>query len=236
MADETSTSSASTRSARSRSTRSRRRTPGIPAPRWRWPRSPTRSGSATCASTRPTRSGPTATASCSPPATPRCCSTRCSSSPSVQAVDPDYEVVGEPAVSLEDIESFRQLDSRAPGPSRVPLDLRGRDDDRAARPGRRDLGRDGDRLEVAGGPLRRRALRLRRLRDRRRRLPDGGRLRRSRLARRPPRARQPLLDLRQQPHHDRRQDRARLRRRRRRRASRATAGTSPGSTTPTTSS
>ena len=33
----------------------------------------------------------------------------------VKAVDPDYEVVGHPAVSLKDIESFRQLDSRAPG-------------------------------------------------------------------------------------------------------------------------
>jgi transketolase len=33
----------------------------------------------------------------------------------VKAVDPDYEVVGDPAVSLGDIESFRQLDSRAPG-------------------------------------------------------------------------------------------------------------------------
>jgi transketolase len=33
----------------------------------------------------------------------------------VKAVDPDYEIVGDPAVSLEDIESFRQLDSRAPG-------------------------------------------------------------------------------------------------------------------------
>jgi transketolase len=33
----------------------------------------------------------------------------------VRAVDPDYEIVGDPAVSLEDIESFRQLDSRAPG-------------------------------------------------------------------------------------------------------------------------
>ncbi|HWO16939.1 MAG TPA: transketolase [Solirubrobacterales bacterium] len=33
----------------------------------------------------------------------------------VRAVDPDYETLGEPAVSLEDIESFRQLDSRAPG-------------------------------------------------------------------------------------------------------------------------
>ena len=61
-------------------------------------------------------------------------------------------------------------------PPRVPLDLGGGDDDRPARPGDRDLGRDGDRLQVAGRPLRRRALRLRRLRDRRRRLPDGGRL------------------------------------------------------------
>ncbi|HEX7059373.1 MAG TPA: transketolase [Solirubrobacterales bacterium] len=33
----------------------------------------------------------------------------------VRAVDPDYEALGEPAVSLQDIESFRQLDSRAPG-------------------------------------------------------------------------------------------------------------------------
>jgi transketolase len=33
----------------------------------------------------------------------------------VKAVDPDYEIAGDPAVSLVDIESFRQLDSRAPG-------------------------------------------------------------------------------------------------------------------------
>jgi len=33
----------------------------------------------------------------------------------VRAVDPDYEIVGEPSVSLEDIKRFRQLDSRAPG-------------------------------------------------------------------------------------------------------------------------
>jgi transketolase len=32
-----------------------------------------------------------------------------------QAVDPDYETLGEPSVSLEDIESFRQLDSKAAG-------------------------------------------------------------------------------------------------------------------------
>jgi len=33
----------------------------------------------------------------------------------VQAVDPDYETLGKSSVSLEDIESFRQLDSRAAG-------------------------------------------------------------------------------------------------------------------------
>jgi transketolase len=33
----------------------------------------------------------------------------------VQAVEPDYEVVGRPSVSLDDIKRFRQLDSRAPG-------------------------------------------------------------------------------------------------------------------------
>ncbi len=33
----------------------------------------------------------------------------------VKAVDPDYEVVGEPAVSLDDIKNFRQLDSKCPG-------------------------------------------------------------------------------------------------------------------------
>src|SRR5213596_1868978 len=32
-----------------------------------------------------------------------------------QAVDPDYETLGEPSVSLEDIESFRQLGSKAAG-------------------------------------------------------------------------------------------------------------------------
>src|SRR4051812_339371 len=33
----------------------------------------------------------------------------------VRAVDPDYEVVGEPSVSLDDIKRFRQLDSKCPG-------------------------------------------------------------------------------------------------------------------------
>jgi transketolase len=33
----------------------------------------------------------------------------------VKAVDPNYEVVGQPAVTLEDIKHFRQLDSKTPG-------------------------------------------------------------------------------------------------------------------------
>ena len=52
--------------------------------------------------------------------------------------------------------------------------------------------------------------------DLRRRRPDGGGLARGGVDRRPPAARQPLLDLRQQPHHDRRPHRDHLRRRRRR--------------------
>ncbi|MFF4607271.1 transketolase [Streptomyces sp. NPDC001339] len=33
----------------------------------------------------------------------------------VRAVDPDYEVLGRPAVTLEDLKTFRQLDSKCPG-------------------------------------------------------------------------------------------------------------------------
>lgn len=33
----------------------------------------------------------------------------------VRAVDPDYEVLGRPAVTLDDLRSFRQLGSRCPG-------------------------------------------------------------------------------------------------------------------------
>ena len=78
-------------------------------------------------------------------------------------------------------------------------------------------------------------VRLRRLRAGRRRLPDGGRLRRGGLAGRPPEARQPLLDLRQQPHHDRGPHRASPSAKTWPRASSATAGTSRAWATPTTS-
>ena len=33
----------------------------------------------------------------------------------VKSVNPDYEIVGEPAVSLDDLRRFRQLDSKCPG-------------------------------------------------------------------------------------------------------------------------
>ena len=33
----------------------------------------------------------------------------------VQAVNPKYEVLGEPSVTLDDIKRFRQLDSKCPG-------------------------------------------------------------------------------------------------------------------------
>ena len=35
--------------------------------------------------------------------------------PGVRAVDPDYEIVGTPSISLDDIKTFRQLDSKAAG-------------------------------------------------------------------------------------------------------------------------
>src|SRR3984893_5652444 len=35
--------------------------------------------------------------------------------PAVRAVDPDYEVLGRPSVTLDDLKSFRQFGSRCPG-------------------------------------------------------------------------------------------------------------------------
>ena len=66
------------------------------------------------------------------------------------------------------------------------------------------------RRATTGRPRDRRPPRLRDLLGRR---PDGGRLARGGVARRPPRARQARLRLRRQPHHDRRHDRAHLHRR-----------------------
>ena len=155
----------------------------------------------------------------------------------VKAVNTKYERLGEPSVPLDDIKRFRQLDSRCPGhpeyrwttgvetttgplgqglANSVGMAIAGRW--MAAhfnRPGFADV-------------------RLQRLRPVRRRLHDGGHLQRGGLAGRPPEARQPVLDLRQQPHHHRGQHRRWPSATTWPRASSATAGTSPASATPTT--
>ena len=152
---------------------------------------------------------------------------------------PSTRRLGQPSVTLDDIRHFRQLDSKAPGHPEYHL-VSG--------------------VETTTGPLGQGIatsvgmaiaqkwlaarynqpgfddLRLQHLRGLRRRLPDGGRRLGGGLARRPSRPRQPLLDLRQQPHHDRRQHAASPSPRTSRRASWATAGTCCASATPTTSS
>ena len=107
---------------------------------------------------------------------------------------------------------------QVPGPPRVPLDLRRRDHHRPARPGRRHQRRHGDRAAAGSASTYNRpgfpmfdydvyAL-----------CGDGcmmeGISQRGRLARRASQAVEPVLDLRQQPHHHRGQHRARLQRRR----------------------
>ena len=132
-----------------------------------------------------------------------------------QAVNAEYERLGKPSVTLDDIRHFRQLEQQGAGPSRVSLGVGRRDDDRPARPGHRHQRRHGDRAQVAGQPLQPaglRAVRLQHLRGVRRRLPDGRRRLGGGVARRPPRARQPVLDLRQQPHHHRGQHQHRVHR------------------------
>ena len=137
----------------------------------------------------------------------------------VRAVSKDYETAGRAVGAPRGDQGVPPVAQPLPGPPGVPLDLGRRDDDRAARAGPGQQRRHGD-----GGPMDGRALqpprlrrpdRLQRLRPLRRRLHDGGDLLRGRLARRPLEALQPLLDLRQQPHHDRGEHRAGLHRGRR---------------------
>ncbi len=51
----------------------------------------------------------------------------------VSAVNPAYETLGAPSVTLDDIRRFRQADSKCPGHPGIPLDLRCRGDDGTAR-------------------------------------------------------------------------------------------------------
>ena len=69
----------------------------------------------------------------------------------VQAVDPQYEVLGQPSVTLDDIKRFRQLGIEVRRPSGVPLDVGRRNHHRPARPGHRQQRRHGHREPLAGG-------------------------------------------------------------------------------------
>ena len=155
----------------------------------------------------------------------------------VKAVSKEYETLGELSVPLEEIKHFRQLDSRCPGHPEY---------------------RWTSGVECTTGPLGRawppasawrspadgwrptstsrasRTVRFQRLCPVRRRLHDGRHLGRGRLAGRASGTSQPLLDLRQQPHHHRRATPRWPSARTWPRASSATAGTSPASATPTT--
>ena len=99
-------------------------------------------------------------------------------------------------------------------PSRIRPCARHRDHHRAARPGPRQRGRHGARRAPSARPVRRGSGRPPHLRDRQRRLPDGGHQPRGELARRPSAPRPADRALRRQPHLDRRADRARPVRRR----------------------
>ena len=156
-----------------------------------------------CASIQTIRSGRTATASCSRRATPRCC---CYSllhlTRRARPSTPSTRSLGDSSVTLDDIKTLPPARHEVPRPPGVPLDARHRDDDRPARAGRRDQ-RSAWRSPRAGcaahlQPAGLRAVRLRRLRDRRRRLHDGGRLGEAASLAGHLRALEPVLDLRQQ--------------------------------------
>ena len=150
----------------------------------------------------------------------RCCCGRCCISPACKRGQSRLRGAWvQQSVTLDDIRRFRQIGSHAPGHPEYHLVSGVEADDRPAGAGHRHERGHGDGAEVARHalqPARLPDLRLPHLRVVRRRLPHGRRGRRGRVARRPSRPRQPLLDLRQQPHHDRRQHAHRLHRGRRR--------------------
>ena len=156
-----------------------------------------------------------------------------------QAVNAEYERVGQAVGDARRHPPFPPARQQGAGASGISLGLGRRSDDRPARPGHRHQRRHGHRAKVAGHPLqpaRLRHLRLQHLCGLRRRLPDGRRRLGGGLAGRASRPRRPVLDLRQQPHHHRRQHQHHLHRGRRGALPRLSAGTCCGSATPTTSS
>ena len=95
----------------------------------------------------------------------------------VKSVNPHYETLGEPRVPLDDIKRFRQLDSKCPGHPEYRWTAVSSAPPVRWAPGYATSVGMAMASQVAGRdvqPARLRAVRLRRLRDRRRRLHDGG--------------------------------------------------------------
>jgi len=112
-----------------------------------------------------------------------------------QAVNADYERLGKPSVTLDDIRHFRQLEEQGPRASGIPLGLGVETTTARWARDRTSVGH-GDRPEMARQPLqsaRIRDLRLRYLRRvLRRRLPDGRRRLGGGLSGRTSRSRRPV--------------------------------------------
>ena len=186
----------------------------------------------------PARCGRTATASCFPPGTPRCCSTPCCTWPACEAVDRGGEPLGRPAVSLDDIKTLPPAGQRLRRPPGARPHHRRRDHHRPARPGRRQQRRHGDRRSAGWRPAT--TGRATTLFDYNvyALCSDGDLMegvgQRGGLARRPPAALQPLLDLRRQPASPSRATPSWPSPRTWPSGSRATAGRRSRSTTPTT--
>ena len=124
-------------------------------------------------------------------------------------------------LTLDDLQAFRQWESRTPGTSRDAADPGRRSDNRSARAGHGQCRRHGDGRACARAsfqPSRSHDRRSPDVRDRLRRRPDGRHLGRGGVARGPSEARQADLPLRLQPHLARRADLAGVLDRGRRRA------------------
>ena len=157
----------------------------------------------------------------------------------VQAVDPEVRDARPAVGDARRHQALPPARQQVPRPSGVPLDLRRRDHHRSARPGHRQQRRHGDRRAAGWRAHFNRpgfaAVRLRRLRHLRRRLPDGGHQPRGGVARRPPAARPTCAGSTTTTTSPSRATPRSPSATTSPRASSATAGTSPGSATPTTS-
>ncbi len=136
----------------------------------------------------------------------------------VKQLDADGKPTGELAVLARSDQAVSPTAQPLPRPSGSERHDGRRNHDRPAGPRLRQQRRHGDRPALAGRSFQSaglRAVRLQCLRSVQRRRHDGRHLERSRVDRRASEALEPLLDLRRQSHHDRRQHEAGLRRRRR---------------------